>query len=171
MPIVSHTLLQSSNSGNRDYVVYQFTDNETETHNIEKYVPVGFDTDADMLSMYAELDILLADKEINDALYQAEILNNPDKVAIHQSQADFDRRVLGRLMQEENAHIVLAALPFFQAMELRGGANAGQRAAYLGVTTEDYNLVDNRFGDVQGVSFFLNDEKDQVWTDIHEGWE
>ena len=58
----------------------------------------------------------------------------------------------------------------YKRQELRGGANAGQRATYLGVTTGEYTEVDNRFGDSQGVQFFIDDEKNNVWDDVREDW-
>jgi hypothetical protein len=82
------------------------------------------------------------------------------------TQADYDRRALGRAMNLTDTHEFYSFLPLFQAMEGRGGANAIQRAAYLGVSIENYNLMATRFGDVQGIAFFLDNEKDQIWDTI-----
>ena len=169
--IVSHTVTTTLQSSTRVNAVYTFTDHTSGTTTIKKLVSNTLDTEADALSMYSLIESQLADAEITEQVSAAERWENPDKVAEHQSQADFDRRLLGRLMTFLDAHVVLAGLPFFQAMELRAGANAGQRATYLGVTTDDYTLVDNRFGDVQGIQFFLDDDKSQVWNIPLEGWE
>jgi hypothetical protein len=94
-----------------------------------------------------------------------------ERTPTEQAQADYDRRMLGLYMVETNAHTFLSGLDFFLAVESRGGANAGQRAAYLGVPLAEYNEVANRFGDVQGAAFFLNDDKNQVWDEVKPGWE
>ena len=121
--------------------------------------------------MYPQIEAQQANREMSEQFGVAERLENPDKVSIYSTQADFDRRLLGLVMTIENAAVFIVSIPFFQAMEIRGGANANQRAAYLGVTSGDYTLVDSRFGDVQGVQFFLDDEKNNVWPDVPEDWE
>ena len=170
MSVVSHTVTTTPQSATRVNAVYVFTDHIGGTTTINKLVANAFDTEADALSMYAQVEAQLADAEVGVAISAAELWNNPDKVPDHQTQADFDRRVLGRLMTFLDAHVFLAGLPFFQAVETRGGANAEQRAVYLGVDTTSYNLMDNRFGDVQGVAFFLNDDKNNVWDNVPDGW-
>jgi len=171
MAIVSHTLLSSSPSGSRVYVTYQFTDHIGGTVEVNKLVPLGHDTNADMLSMYSQIEAQQAQVEISEALGVASRLENPDKVAVYQSQAEFDRRLCGRLMTLEDAHAFLAALPFWQAVEARGGANANQRAIYLGVPRSEYDLVAIRFGDVQGAAVFLNDDKGHIWDGVLDGWD
>ena len=171
MSIVSHIVTTSPQSSTRMNVVYAFTDHIAGVTFVQKLVVNAFDTEADALSMYPQIEAQLADGEVGTQVAVAERWDNPDKVSDHQAQADFDRRLLGRLMTFLDAHVFLAGLPFFQAVEARGGANAGQRAAYLGVDTVSYGLVDDRFGDVQGIAFFLDDDKNNVWNDIPEDWE
>jgi len=172
MAIVSHTVTTTPQSSTRMNVVYTFTDHLGGTTVVNKLQPNGTDTNAEALAMYALIEAQLADREINEAVGVAERLENPDKVADHQSQADFDRRLCGRLMTLEDAHHFLAALPFWQAVEFRGGANANQRAAYLVVPRPEYDLVAGRFGDVQGAATFLNDDKGHIWREgALEGWE
>ena len=96
---------------------------------------------------------------------------SPGITVEHQSQSDYDRRVLGRMMMEENIHYFLAAYSFFQAVELRGGANTNQRAAYLGITSIDYGLIDDRFSNVNGVAWFVTDEKNMIWPELPEVFE
>ena len=171
MSIVSHTVTTTKQSETRVNAVYTFTDHVGVTVTVNKLVANAFDTEADALSMYAQIEQQQADGEIGEQLAVAERWINPDKVPpVYQTQADFDRRLLGRLMTQWDVHTFSAGLPFFQAMELRGGANAGQRATYLGVTTGEYTEVDNRFGDSQGVQFFIDDEKNNVWDDVRDGW-
>jgi hypothetical protein len=171
MAIISHTVTTSPQSATRVNVIYTFTDHVDETVTVNKLVANAFDTDADALSMYPQIEQQQADAEIGEQLAVAEQWINPDKVAVYQSQSDFDRRLLGRLMTQVDVHTFSAGLPFFQAVEGRGGANANQRATYLGVTSGDYTLVDNRFGDSQGAQSFIADEKNNVWESPLEGWE
>ena len=171
MSIVSHTVTTTPQSATRVNAVYTFTDHVGVTVIVNKLVANAFDMEADALSMYAHIEVGQADKEISEAVAVAEALGNPDKVAVYQIQSVFDRRLSGRLMTLEDAHAFLAALPFWQALEARGGTNAVQRAAYLGVPKPEYDLVDNRFGDVQGAASFLNDDKGQIWDSPLEGWQ
>jgi hypothetical protein len=171
MSVVSHVVTTSPQSATRMNVVYTFTDHISGETVVTKLVPYAFDTEADALSLYAQVEQQLADTEISEAIAVAEAYGNPETFPFHQTQADFDRRLLGRLMTYLDAHVVYAGLPFFQGVEIRGGANSIQRAAYLGVSSQDYSLVDSRFGDVQGIAFFLDDDKDQVWDDPLDGWE
>jgi hypothetical protein len=88
----------------------------------------------------------------------------------YQDQNDYDRRSLGRSMLEESTDDFYLWLSLFKGMEVRGGANANQRASYLGVLIGDYNLMANRFGDIEGIEFFLVDAKEQVWEDLPVEW-
>ena len=99
-----------------------------------KSVPGTFDANADMLAQVANLEAQAAQEEIDTQVNLAHPPDyaNPDKVpSEYQDQNDFDRRLLAAFMLEPNAHIFAAAYPFYQAMELRGGANANQRALYF----------------------------------------
>jgi len=94
-----------------------------------------------------------------------------DILAEYQDQPDYDRRALGKAMVGPGIEEFHAVLPLFKSMEGRGGANANQRANYLGVTTISYRDMANRFGDDEGVAFFIEDHKNQVWPEIPAGWE
>ena len=105
------------------------------------------------------------------ALKDAE-LSHEDKAALwNNTQADYDRRSLGRGMLLNSTDEFYTYLPLFKAMELRSGANANQRASTLGVTIGDYNLMADRFGDVEGISFFLDNSKGQVWEQLPQEFE
>ena len=80
------------------------------------------------------------------------------------TQADYDRRSLGQAMTLSDAHEFYDYLPLFQAMESRSGSNINARVATLGVIKSDYTLMANRFGDVQGIAFFLDNAKGQIWA-------
>jgi hypothetical protein len=170
MSIISHVVTTTPQSSTRLNAVYTFTDHVGETVVVNKLVANAFDTDADALSMYARIEVQQAEQEVSEQFSVAERWLNPDKVPVYQTQPDFDRRLLGQLMTVEDVHVFSAGLPFFQAVESRGGANAGQRATYLGVILAEYDLVDGRFSDSQGVQFFIDDEKENRWEDIPEDW-
>ena len=89
-----------------------------------------------------------------------------EKVAQYQEQNDYDRRALGQAMTWEDVIEFHATLPLFLAVEVRGGSNANARAAYLGTTRFWYDQIANRYGDDQGVAFFLDNAKGQVWEDL-----
>lgn len=170
MSIVSHTITTSPQSDTRINITVVFTDHLGDTTTVRKQVPTDYDSEAWALSYYAVLDEQAASGEISEAFQNAENGINPDRVAVYQTQSEFDRRLLGRLMTVEDVNVFYAGLPFFQAVESRGGANANQRAIYLDVPRAEYDLVAARFGDVQGISFFLDDAKDAIWPDIPDGW-
>jgi hypothetical protein len=165
--IISHTLTSTIPSGDRNYVTYEFVHDAGRVDRINKLVPSGFDTEADMVSMIPVLEQSAADAEVRDAVSRAEQYQTPDLVpSLYQPQPDYDRRVLGRCMMFVDVQAFYAALPMWQAMELRGGANANQRAAYLGITRIDYDLMAARWGDVQGIGFFLDDDKNNIWAEL-----
>jgi len=143
----------------------------TEHRTSYRKVPLGFDTATDQATSAAAQEDSLYERELQGAISQAERGLNPDRVPDHQAQIEFDRRLLGRLMLILDAHTFYAALPFFQAVEGRGGANANQRAAYLGTDRPTYDLIADRFGDVQGIAFFLDNAKGQVWDELPAGFE
>lgn len=108
-----------------------------------------------------------SDKEIRDAVKGAFAGVSPETVTpIWNTQQEFDRRVIGRMMLVQDVHAFHTAITFFQGIESRGGANAGQRATYLGIIRADYDLIAARFGDSQGAAFFITDSKNQVWDEL-----
>jgi hypothetical protein len=77
-----------------------------------------------------QLDATLVREEIEEAMREAARGNNPDKVPPdHQTQAEFDRRVIAALMQNTSIETTIAALPFWTAHQARSGNNNVQRAA------------------------------------------
>ena len=91
-------------------------------------------------------------------------LSTEDKAPLwNADQATYYRRALGKAMLLGDVDDFYAYLPLFLAMETNGGANANQRALYLGTDRATYDLIAKRFGDVQGIAFFLDNAKGQVW--------
>ena len=99
-------------------------------------------------------------------LAETEASSGADILAEYQDQNDYDRRALGKAMTRRDVDEFYLVLPLFKSMEARGGANANQRATYLEVTTVNYNLMADRFGDVEGIAFFLDNAKGQIWDTI-----
>ena len=130
----------------------------------------GTDTETEYLTRRLELiptaEKYFANIELSQAYSAASTGQSPERVAEHQTQAEFDRRLLGRLMIDPDIYTFHAAQPFWSAVQARGGANANQRAAYLGVSRANYDLIANRFGDDQGAAFFIDNAKGQVWSEI-----
>jgi hypothetical protein len=86
-------------------------------------------------------------EEIEEAMREAARGNNPDKVPPdHQTQAEFDRRVISALMQNTSIETTIAALPFWTAHQARSGNNNVQRAATLGVPVAEYADADSKPG-------------------------
>ena len=118
----------------------------------------------------ADDGLLLADKHLQ-ARKKADIASDDLPTLWSDSQADYDRRSLGFAMTIESTDLFYTYLPLFKAMETRGGANANQRSSYLGVARAEYDLMSDRFGDVEGIAFFLDDAKGQVWDEVKGDWQ
>jgi hypothetical protein len=176
MAITSHSTESDNHtqSDGRRYVRHSFTDHLGVAHPYPSNKVEGGWSEPEYLSERLRLVTLieddLAQKEVSEAVLLAETGGNPDKVPEHQPQESFDRRVLGRMMTNSDAHQFYAAYPMFQAVEGRGGANANQRAVYLGISTAEYNAIAERFNNVSGVAWFLDDEKSQVWDGLPEAF-
>jgi hypothetical protein len=171
MSIVSHELIGSNQNGSRLDVTYEFIDHLGKSYIYEKLVPVGFDTEADMLSMIPAIEDGLAATEVAVAIAEAEehryIFSSPD----HQTQPDFDRRFLGTAMMESNIVKMWNIYDdFFRDFEARAGSNKPQRAAYIGVDTITYDEIDKRFNDMASITALINDEKGRVWESLPDGY-
>lgn len=169
--IESHVVVEGSVSGTRQNFTYEFYYNSQLVATVRKLLPIGFDTNADALSMYAQIWEGLQSEEISEAFAKVDNREDPDYVAVYNTQPDFDRRVLGYIMTREDPHKVNACLPFWSAAQSRNGNNAAQRAAALGVTSTEYELVADRMNSMFGVSSFLADDLVNMWPEVREDWE
>ena len=169
MSITSRIIIDDTAKATRHIVVdYYFHTDEV----MRKRLSIGLTDDA-MTEAIAYDSAVLDEMEQREVSYGVSLTNqgvSPDITVEHQPQADYDRRVLGRLMIESNIHYFLAGYSFFQAVELRGGANANQRAVYLGITSVEYSEIDSRFSNVNGVAWFVQDEKDMIWPELPEDY-
>lgn len=158
----------------RRYVRHVFTDHLNNELSPSELLVDGAWTETeyaiDRVARIPKVENSLAELEIKAALRKAAQDINPDAVPDHQAQNVFDRRVLYRAMLVKDAHMFYSMHQMFQAIESRGGANGGQRAAYLEITADEYTLIATRFGNVSGVSWFLTDEKNQIWSDLPENY-
>jgi len=172
MAVVSHTVNLGSVSGTRQNVTYDFLDSAGGHTLVSKLLPIGTDFDADALSMYATIEGQLASNELSEAYNKIENRENPDKAPPdHNTQVDFDRKVLGYIMTVQDPHRVNACLPFWQAVQPRNGNNRAQRIANLGVPDTEYDEVAARMDDYFGVSTFLSDDLVAIWPEVKEAWE
>jgi hypothetical protein len=171
MSIVSHELVYTQPNGVRFDVRYKFTFHTGEDVFINKTVEAGFDTDADMLAMIPGIEEDAARKEVITAIGHATDGGNVDITPTHQSQADFDRRVLGEAMKEPDLITFWNTYnSFWGPVQIRGGNNKPQRAAYLGVDTQTYDEIDKRFNDMAGITTLITDEKGRVWDELPDGY-
>jgi len=164
--ITSHEIVYAVPNGTRIEVRYRFIDDGGSDYVMDRRVLQGTDLDAYAVSIYTAIDDTLARREVSQSMALVRNEQPPTDTAEFQPQADYDRRVLGRCMTLDDASQFFAAYPFFQAVELRGGANDAARAAYLGVPTSEWQAIATRFNNVNGVSWFLTDEKEQTWDKL-----
>jgi hypothetical protein len=84
------------------------------------------------------------------------------------TQADYDRRALGKAMLISDVDEFISYQPLFQAMESRSGNNAVQRAATLGVSTANYTLMQSRFNDAVGIAGGVANMNSKLWEVVPE---
>ena len=130
-------------------------------------------TDADDATIDAEMAayaLTLSDVESTSEMYdKSGAIKEKESIRdapTNTPQAEYDRKMLGQYMLQEDVHKFRAGLDFFRDVESRGGANATQRAAYLGITRETYDQIAKRFNDLTGSLTFIDDEKNQIWTEL-----
>lgn len=148
-------------------VRYKYTFHTGEEIYHDQLLADGVDANADMLTRIPVIEEQRLRSEIDDQYRLVYSGDNPDKVPPdHQTQAEFDRRLLAKLMQERSTDALLAALPFWDAFQIRGGNNVNARADYLGVPRPEYDDVRFRFGDMKGVEGGVTNVNNQVWDEI-----
>jgi hypothetical protein len=172
MSIVSSEVLYERPNGSRFDVRYKFTDHIGGVYYYNKLVSAGFDHDAWMAAQIPIIEAELEQREVaeavNDGVNEGMVV---DRVPDHQTQPDFDRRVIGEAMKiPDIIHFYNIYDTFFRAFELRAGNNKPQRSAYIGVDTTLYDEIDKRFNDMAGITALVNDEKGRVWEDLPEGY-
>jgi hypothetical protein len=155
----------NANGPNRIDVVEVHTDHTGKEYRQRYSAPTGWDTIAELALHAARIEEGIITSEAENAAHTVDSIDI-DITPVYQTQVEYDRRTLGYLMLLTDNSKFLAGLLFFQAVELRNGANAGQRAGNLGVLLEDYNEIADRFGDAQGSATFINDSKGQIWDEL-----
>lgn len=173
MTILSSETIQSAiQADNTIKIRHIHTDHIGKTYESGlKRVDLVFDIAADRAASAIDADTNTIEIELQGAIQSAEQGLPVDRVPVYQSQPDFDRRLLGRFMLIADVHVFHNSLQFFLNIESRGGANASQRASYLGISTTDYGLIADRYGDSQGAAFFITDSKNQVWDELPQDFE
>lgn len=169
MPIVASIISSAETQSDNSVLVWErHTDHLNNNYYYNYTAQDGAGIFARMTARVPEIEEYLAWREVEEQISVAISGENPDKVAEHQTQAEFDRRFLGRSM-------ILNAQPFYNCKPVYDrvqtqGANAKQRAAYLGVLRTEYDLVNARFNNVTGIAWFLDDEKGMQWEEINEAF-
>ena len=154
--------------GNMDE--YEFTDHMAKVWKERWRLKEGLLPDDFIPVRVPQLEAELARKEIIEAVSKAERGEDPDKVPPdHQTQADFDRRLIAELMQNTSIEATIASLSFWAAHQLRSGNNNGQRAATLGVPAAEYAEADSRFGVAQGIAGGVTTWKSETWSNPPSG--
>ena len=171
MTIVNSRIIRIINKARDRRGIYeQHTDQFGVIHEYRYSTDAALDEVAELAINAAKIDLELPNQEvIRNVITMIE--EGEEIVPDYSAQADYDRKMLAQFMLEDDPRVFLNALSFFQAVETRGGANANQRASYLGVPRAEYDLVAKRFSDVQGAAFFINDDKEQIWQHPLPGWE
>ena len=171
MPIVSYEVVEVSPNGDRFDALYLFTSSTGETYERRKLVPAGFDHDAYMLSLVPELDRLLAENEVSSFIAICDQGAQAEVTPQHQTQPDYDRRVLGyAMMVQDLVHFWNIYDSIWTPFQQRAGSNKPQRAAYIGVDTQTYDEIDKRMNDMAGISVLILDEKGRMWQDLPDGY-
>ncbi len=165
MPVTSSQWVKSR--GGLEF--FEFTDSTGTVH--ERRVRLRNQTQAEfMADQTPVIDRTLWEGEIAQALRKAREGENPDKVPPdHQTQAEFDRRLLAELMQNRDIRTLHSAVPFWEAHQSRSGNNNNARSQTLGVPFAEYQDVADRMGDMQGVVGGVNNVFSKTWGDIPSG--
>ena len=157
MTIQSHTLLSDTPNGNRRDVLYQFTDQLSKTYEYAKLVPTGFDTNADMLSMYADLDTGLDEGEINQQIEDVEngidvlpVVKNPK----HSTSKKIAKALIRHMMRTRDPYLVIAIEPLI--VYLKTNYTNTQLKNFLNINTAQLAKLNNR------VNAILNNKADFV---------
>jgi hypothetical protein len=168
MSITNYEILHSEVGGNKLIFVVKYTDHLANEIYHEYRVPQGTDMDAYATAQIPSIEARQAEEEVTNAIGIANEGTSPDIVAEYQAQNDYDRRALGQAMVVEDIYHFNNTRPLYLAMEIRGGANANARAAYLGITRDTYDLISSRYNELAGIQGILNDSKGRIWEDIPE---
>jgi len=125
-------------------------------------VPADNDDAATLAAWVVDLDADLPNLEAQAASQSAR--NNATVTpAEHQTPAELDKATISLLMQIVDSLEFSQTLPWFREFEPRGGANTNARASYLGVTSQQYGLVADRYNQITGVTSGLEADAARVW--------
>lgn len=136
MSISSHSLISTIPSGNRNYVTYQFTHDGGRIDRINKLVPSGHDTNADMLSMYDGIEQSASDGEeaALEALAEDDVeITSTMVLAVKYTTAKKAAKKLIRfMMRTRNPYLVIALEPLI--IYLRATYTNPQLLNFLDIT-------------------------------------
>lgn len=171
MPIIAHRTVNSKTKpGGAIDAVFEYDWHTGRTSRQKWRLAAGTDVDTFRAGHVPKVEAAQAEAEISGAMLIARKGQNPDKVPPdHQTQIEFDRRLIAALMQDTSIETTIAALPFWTAHQARSGNNNPQRAATLGVPTAEYAEADSRFGVAQGIAGGVDTWKSETWDILPSG--
>jgi hypothetical protein len=146
MSIVTQQIAINNIAGDSRYVVYEFTDHLGKQYQrFRKRVPVGFDVDADILSLVPQVETELAENEAVQA--RDRVLNgeNPETIALnpeHGTSKQIAKSLIRWMMQDRDPYIVIFLEPLI--VYLRANYTAAQLKTFLDITAAQAIKMDAR---------------------------
>lgn len=157
MPIVSHDVTTTPQSGTRDNAVYTFTDHVGGTTVINKLVPYAFDVDVDAASMYDQVAANLAEQE--ETIGEAMVESGLDVLAYvqavdHTTTKKVVKRIIRYMMRERNPYIVIVLEPLI--IYLRANYTNAQLMTFLDITAGQATKLNTRVNAILDNQAFLD---------------
>lgn len=84
------------------------------------------------------------------------------------TQADYDRKALGRAMMIEDIRGLQGVLDLWAAVELRSGTDSVERAATLGISLDNYMQMESRFRLMADAATVARLITDKTWSGLPE---
>ena len=157
MSIISHNVIITPQSGTRDNVVYEFTDHIGGVTVVNKLLPYAFDTDADALSMYPQIEEHLAEKEGASGETMVErgldVLSYVQAVD-HTTTKIVVKRIIRRMMRERNPYMVIVLEPLI--IYLRANYTNAQLMTFLDITAGQATKLNTRINAILDNRTFLD---------------
>ena len=135
----------------------QFIDQLSNTYVYAKLVPTGFDTNADMLSMYADLDTGLDEGEINQQIEDVENGIDVLPVVLNPKHSTFNKiakALIRHMMRTKDPYLVITLEPLI--VYLKANFTNAQIRNRLNITNAQLSKLNNR------VNAILNNKADFV---------
>jgi len=170
MPIVSSEIAKVFNRPGGDLKVHErHIDHLGGIWEYRYLCDATFDKDAALAENAARIEADIPQREAEAQVERSK--KGVTLTAEYQTQAELDRRTIVQLMQVSDSLTFGRSLQWFRDFEVRAGANANARANYLGVSSQEYSEVADRFNQITGVINSLEADQGRVWIEPPAGWE